>query len=174
MWRSKCSRYFRMHLSMGQNLSWEAGTFLSACPREKGVAGQLVSPSGDKWEGSFGAAKLTTVVAELVGVCSYFWDDWKIRRVSSLNQEAMRSASPCQKCLHVLVRVEEHAGSSTGAMLHEVLLHQTREGKQTVRLQQLKVVDQCEGTDRLQAFQPWDAQPCPETWQDPDKGFTSL
>lgn len=106
--------------------SWYLSLLLSACPREKDVSGQLVSPRGDKWEGRLGAAKLTTVAAELVGVCSYFWDDGKIRRVSSLNQEAVRSAPPCRKRLHILVRVEEHAGSSTGAVLHEVLLHQTR------------------------------------------------
>lgn len=43
------------------------------------------------------------------------------------------------------------------------------ESMQTVRLQQLEVMGQCEGADTLQAFQPWDAQPCPKSCQDPDK-----
>jgi len=70
--------------------------------------------------------ELTMAVAQLFGVHSYFWDDGEVRRVSSLNQEAVRSAPPSEKRLRVSVRAEEGTGGSTGAMLQKVLLHQTR------------------------------------------------
>lgn len=98
--------------------------------------------------------ELTVAAAQLFSVCSYFWDDGKIRRVSSLNQEAVRSAPPSKKSLRVLVRVEEDAGSSTGAMLQKVLLHQTRR-----KYAGAQVRGQCDGTDKWQPFHPIPGMP---------------